>query len=203
MIRTKKNNKVVRKTAGRKGVYQSSFLIRVYHLCLLGASDTQIARAFDVNPTTIDYWKKHKPDFLQQMNKGKMEADAKVAYSFYKRATGYSYQTEQIVPNRVKEYDENGNIIKEHTEIIRVPITKHVIPDTSAASKWLANRQRANWSDVQRHEITGENGGAIMIQGKEIDFTDIKDSDLQGMVALIMNKTKDDSSIEDVLAIEE
>ena len=46
-------------------------------------------------------------------------------------------------------------LIAQRTEIISVPTIKHYKPDSWAALKWLSIRQRENWTDVSKMEITG------------------------------------------------
>ncbi|MCO6427132.1 hypothetical protein [Nitrosomonas communis] len=70
---------------------------------------------------------------MESINKGKLEADSKVAESLYKRATGYSHPD-----THVSNYQG---------EITLTEITKHYPPDTAAAFIWLKNRQPSKWKD--------------------------------------------------------
>jgi len=72
MIRTKYPDKGKGK-AGRKGYFQTDFVRQVYCLAMLGARDQDIADFFQVNITTIDYWKRNRSDFMQAMKQGKWE----------------------------------------------------------------------------------------------------------------------------------
>jgi hypothetical protein len=53
----------------------------------LGATDEEIAEAFDVSGATIKNWKSDYPEFLASITQGKVEADARVAESTFKLAT--------------------------------------------------------------------------------------------------------------------
>jgi len=106
-----------------------------YKLSLLGSTDQQLADFFEVSDTTIDTWKKEHPEFLGALNKGKGEADSKVAKSLYQRAMGYSHKAEKIFNNQ--------------GEIVRAEYIEHYPPDTTAMIFWLKNRQSAKWRDKQ------------------------------------------------------
>lgn len=151
--------------AGRKGYFKDEMLHQVYCFALLGATDQQIADFFRVDVTTIDYWKKNKPDFLRAMKRGKTEADAQVAKSFFQRALGYSHPDTHIMSNRVKIYDEKGRVIEEHTEPLLVPIIKHYPPEVTAGIFWLKNRQRLAWVDVS--EYLHKHSGTIDVRKVE------------------------------------
>ncbi|MDW9366966.1 hypothetical protein GOB34_04310 [Sinorhizobium meliloti] len=60
----------------------------------LGATDLEIAQAFDVNIRTIHRWKLNHPDFRQALENS---ADRRVEESLYKRAIGYTIDTEKII----------------------------------------------------------------------------------------------------------
>lgn len=118
-----------------------------YKLCLLGATDKEVADFFAVSETTIDNWKLKHPEFLGSLNKGKQEADANVANKLYRRALGYKHKA-------VKMFNHQGVIVREE-------YIEHYPPDTTAAIFWLKNRQSGKWRDKTDHEHSGPNGGPI------------------------------------------
>lgn len=122
----------------RKWRYNEDRVREVYELCLMGASDEDIARVMGVEVGTIDSWKRKYPEFLAAMRRGKDSADARIAASLYKRARGF-----WIVEDDIKMY---------RGEIIRTPVRKYYPPDSWAAHKWLTIRQRNRWADVSRSE---------------------------------------------------
>lgn len=171
-----KQAKKVNKLPGRRGVYDAGCPERAYKLCLLGLTDMDLAVAFGINVSTIEAWQKDKPEFRAAVVEGKEGADTKVALSFFQRAIGYSHPDTHIMSNRVKEYDENGRVIREYTQPLLVPITKHYAPDVTAGIFWLKNRQRTRWSDVNRLEHSGS------ITHKQQDpnlLSDLKKEDLK------------------------
>ena len=103
---------------GRPTKYKPEYSQQTYKLCLLGATDIELADFFDVSEATINNWKIDYPEFLESIKNGKERADATVAESLYKRANGYEHEDIDI-----KMYE--GQIIK--TKLI-----KHHPPDTIA-----------------------------------------------------------------------
>lgn len=111
--------------------YKAEFAEQAYKLCLLGATDEEMADFFEVAVSTISKWKKDHPAFSEAIKRGKRLADANVAESLYKRACGYSHKAVKIM-----QY-EGVPVVEEFTQ--------HYPPDTTACLAWLNNRQRENW----------------------------------------------------------
>ena len=86
-------NEVKKKSRGRKSGYREEYAEQALKLCLLGATDKEIAEFFSVSEQTLNSWKKKFPQFLESLKKGKAVADANVASRLYSRAIG-------IVANR-------------------------------------------------------------------------------------------------------
>ena len=125
---------------GRPSKYRSEFAEQAYRLCLLGATDKELAAFFDVCERTINGWKDEQPEFLQSLKAGKEQADAEVASRLFRRALGYSHEA-------VKIFNEDG-------KPLIVPYTEHYAPDTTACIFWLKNRQPKLWRD--KVEIAAE-----------------------------------------------
>lgn len=126
------------KGGGRASAYKAEYADWAEKLAKLGATDAELADAFEVSEQTINNWKKAHIEFSLALKKGKTLADAEVASKLFHRATGYSHDDLDI---RVV----NG-------EIIQTPIIKHYPPDTTAAIFWLKNRQRNKWRDKPEGE---------------------------------------------------
>ena len=125
---------------GRPSPYKPEYADQAYKLCLLGATNDDIARFFEVAPSTIDRWIVDRPDFQGALKAGKEEADAVIAQSLFHRAKGYSHQA-------VKIFMPAGA-----TEPVYAPYTEHYPPDTTACIFWLKNRQPRSWRDRQEFE---------------------------------------------------
>ena len=131
---------------GRPSKYKPEYAEQAYKLCLLGATDKDLADFFETTEQTINAWKQQHPDFLESLKNGKEVADAEVAASLYKRARGYQYEERTI---------EGGELTK--------TVVKEVPPDTGAAMAWLKNRRPQAWRDKQDIE---HSGSMVIIEGE-------------------------------------
>jgi hypothetical protein len=129
-------------SAGRPTTFRDEFVEQAYKLCLLGATDVEMAAFFGTSEQTLNAWKKAHPQFLESITRGKLQADAEVAEKLYRRALGYSHEA-------VKIFMPAGA-----SEPVYAKYTEHYPPDTQAASLWLRNRQSAKWRDKQELEHT-------------------------------------------------
>ena len=118
---------------GRPSKYKEEYNEIAYKLCLLGMTNDELAKYFEVSPATIDKWIAEKPEFSGSLKAGREEADSNVSDRLYKRAIGYSCPEEKVFCN-------NG-------EIISTTVIKHFPPDPTSAIFWLKNRQRGRWRD--------------------------------------------------------
>lgn len=127
---------------GRDTKYRPEFNEQARKLCLLGYTDAELATFFDVCEATINNWKAQYPAFLASIMEGKDYADAQVADSLYRRATG----EEVIVEKAIKK--EDGSY-----EAMRL---KQFVPgEVQAQRLWLLNRRQSNWRDKQDIEHSG------------------------------------------------
>jgi len=118
---------------GRPTSYRPEFCQEAEQLCANGATDEEIAEAFEVSVRTIYRWKGEFPDFCQALKTGKEVADERVERSLYAKAIGYTYDSEKV-------FQFQG-------QIVRAPVKEHVPPDTTAAIFWLKNRRAEKWRD--------------------------------------------------------
>jgi hypothetical protein len=137
-------------SGGRPTKYRPEYAEQCYKLCLLGATDPDLADFFDVALSTVAEWVNAQPAFSDARKNGKEVADANVADRLYQRAMGYTHPEEKIF-----QYEGDA---------VRVETTRHYPPETAAAIYWLNNRQRARWSNRHLHEHSGPNGGPIQTQ---------------------------------------
>lgn len=135
---------------GRPPSFKNEYIQQATKLCLLGATDKEMAGFFAVAEATFNNWKKQYPEFMESLKRGKEIADANVASKLYNRAIGYTC-TE--VQNTTK-----GGVLVESKEIL-----KHIPSDTTAAIFWLKNRQSTKWRDKQNVEIAGNNLSAKIV----------------------------------------
>lgn len=126
----------------RPSKYKEEYNEQAYKLCLLGATDKDMADFFEVDEATINRWKENKEGFCESLKRGKQLADANVASKLYHRAIGYEHK-ETITASFQGEITDSKEVIK------------HYAPDTTAAIFWLKNRDKKNWRDKQDIEHSG------------------------------------------------
>lgn len=124
--------------AGRPSKYKPEYSEQAYKLCLLGATDIQLADFFGVSEQTLNTWKTKHPEFLESLKDGKDKADSVIAESLFHRAKGYSHP--------------DTHISNYQGEITVTQITKHYPPDATSCIFWLKNRQKEKWRDTQNIE---------------------------------------------------
>ncbi len=119
---------------GRPSLYDEAMNDQATKLALLGMTDSEMAKFFGVAQSTFYEWMNLYPAFSEAVYAGKTAADAEVAYSLYRRATGVVYEVEKLRKNKEGE-----------TEVVKLKVSEP--PETGAAKLWLTNRRRQNWSE--------------------------------------------------------
>lgn len=141
---------------GRPTLYREDYHNEhAFNYCLLGATDEDLARSFNIAVSTLNLWKETHSQFMDSIRGGREEADAKVAASLYKRATGYQVKKQQVI-----------SFQGEVTEIVE--LDEHVAPDTRAIQFWLKNRSKA-WKDKQEVDIEISSLPQIIIKRAELN----------------------------------
>lgn len=127
---------------GRDSKYNTEFNDQARKLCLLGATDAELADFFDVCEATINNWKAQYPAFLASVRAGKTKADAEVADSLYRRATG-----EEIIVEKAIKGEDGRHAV--------VTLKQFVPGDVTAQRLWLLNRRKHDWRDKQEIDHSG------------------------------------------------
>jgi hypothetical protein len=145
---------------GRPTKYRAEYATEVYKLCLLGATDEDIAGFFEVTVSTVFKWLGEHKAFSEARKNGKERADANVANRLYQRALGWEHDAVKIVADA-----KTG---AEHV----VPYVERYPPDTTACIFWLKNRRPADWRDRQNIEHSGEikGTGVLMLPSTDEDL---------------------------------
>ena len=170
---------------GQPTKYKSAYNKQAYKLCLLGATDQDLADFFEVHIDTIGDWKNKYPAFKAALAKGKTIADAKVAEKLFSRATGYEFDevTFEKVSDQVSLKIMNDGEMKTDESYKKKIVTKHIPGDVQAQRYWLNNRRKNDWSEKQQidHTSKGEKLGTVpmvVIQNPhETDEAAIRHSD--------------------------
>ncbi len=135
---------------GRPTKFRPEYVEQARKLCLLGATDQEMADFFDVEVRTIYRWKAESDEFCQAQKTGKAEADDRVERSLYQKAVGYEQEEVKIFMPAGAEAP------------IYAPYTAKIAPDTTACIFWLKNRRSQEWRDRQQIE----HSGSVDIGGK-------------------------------------
>lgn len=125
----------------RKSLWDDSMAGYAKDLCLLGATDVDLAKHFEVSLATINNWKKKHLAFRLAIKEGKFVADSKVAASLFQRAIGYS-----MVETDVRVIDK---------KVVLTEVVKNFPPDTLACMFILQNRNKELWRNKQEFEHSG------------------------------------------------
>lgn len=141
----------------RPSTFKAEYAEQARKICLLGATDAQLADFFKVTERTINAWKLQHPTFAEALRAGKEQADALVAHSLYRRALGFKHPAVKILT--VADGSNQGSHVEE------VAYTEIYPPDTTACIFWLKNRRPDVWRDRQQHEVTGKDGGPVETKG--------------------------------------
>jgi hypothetical protein len=118
---------------GRPPDYRPEFAAQARKLCMLGATDFELAEFFEVSTRTIHRWKNTQAKFCRAVKAGKACADERVERALFSRAVGYSYESEKV-------FQYQGGLV-------RAAIVEHVPPDPGAALNWLKHRRPKAWRD--------------------------------------------------------
>lgn len=137
---------------GRPSGYDPAMNEVARKLCLLGLTDEELAQFFDISVRTLHRWKDEFPAFSHSINEGKVAADAEVADSLYKRATGQQVFFEKAVKTPRGEY----TVLK---------LSQYVPGDVTAQRLWLLNRRKGNWRD--KVDLTSTDGSMSPRASKE------------------------------------
>ena len=176
MVRTRPSKDSTSKSnAGRPSPYNKTIPKRAYRLSLLKLVDKELGIAFGVSEATIYNWKNEHPEFLEAINRGKLEADGKVAHSLNRAANGYFYDEVTVTEGTCTGEDCYNTYTTTKT------VRKYVTPNVTAGIYLTKNRTRKNadpWNDVTRQEHTGADGGPIRIR-ETIDMADLTDDELE------------------------
>lgn len=117
---------------GRPTAYDPRFVPIARKMCAMGATDADLAEAFNVSIPTIRNWQVTHTDFFAAVKVQAGEFDDRVKRSLAQRAVGYSYKATKIM-----QYEGIP---------MKIDYVEHVPPDVGAIKHWLMNRDRANWT---------------------------------------------------------
>jgi hypothetical protein len=154
-----------KRPGGRPTAYKKEYDEQAFQHCLLGATDKELTRLFNISESTLNKWKRDHPEFSECISSGKENADARVASALYSRAIGFT-----------KEGCEK--VFQFKGDIVRAEVKEYYPPDVSSGIFWLKNRQPGLWRD--RQAVAHENpDGTPLFSGFGFAFLPLLDSDTQ------------------------
>lgn len=120
---------------GRPTKYRPEYAEQARKLALLGQTDAEMARFFEIGEATLHRWKIEQEGFRESILAGKDHADANIADSLYKSALGGC-----TVMEVREEPDGEGNVIRKR-------VIRELPADVRAQRYWLGNRNPRQWRD--------------------------------------------------------
>ena len=154
---TRNNNGVL--NPGSKPVkWDKSMIAMAMFFAAEGLTEKEMALELKVHICTIEYWKTHKPEFLEALQKGKLVYTKRVEQSLLESAVGYSHP------------DTHFAVID--GKVVQTPIIKHYPPNVTAQIFYLKNRARDRWMDV--HKFEGQINHRHLL-----DLTNLSDKELR------------------------
>lgn len=153
---------------GRPTAYRSAHAKVAQAIMKLGGTDREVAEALGVNEATLNRWKLKHPKFCASIKVGKNPADRRAEVSLFRKATGYSYDSEEI--HLIEEVIETPAPTPENPKaiaytrtkkVLRVPVVMHVPPSDRAIEYWLNNRQRKKWKTRQALDLSSPPGRPV------------------------------------------
>ena len=156
-----KNRRRGHPSYNKSSKYRPAFAFEAQELRAAGATEHEIAKAFDVAPNTIRAWVMRFPAFREAMALGYAAATGRVEESLFKRAIGYEApKTKVFLPAGA-------------TEPVYASYQEHVAPDVGAIKYWLGNRAPDLWRERQSIEHSGPDGGPIEMQARQAAISDL------------------------------
>lgn len=128
---------------GPKGIYTQDYARQAYLLALEGVTEVRMAELWGIHEATLSDWKVSHPEFRQALREGGILANVKVAEHFFL--------------NCLDRWVDDEEIHVWKGEVMRVPIRRFIQGDKWAQARWLAIKDRENWSEIQRVQIDQTN----------------------------------------------
>lgn len=132
--------KIRRRLNSPEPEHRALILQDAYRLAQAGHTEFEIATFFGIDRTQLWRWKQEDPAFAEALQLGSAAANDRVTQSLFHRAVGYTYKSEKI-------FQYEGRVIRAET-------LEHVPPDVTAMIFWQKNRDKENWADVNKIDMT-------------------------------------------------
>ena len=158
----------------------------VNRICDLISKDSysiaEICEKVKISESTYYEWLKTKSEFSEAIKKAqdKLTQDLLIecSCSLVKLIKGYTTEESKVVyvEYKIKNADEDGNIIKSEPEIKERTVTKkHIAPSLGTIIHFQTNRDPDNWKNRQENKLSVE-------IGIKSNLENLSDEDLQNII---------------------
>ena len=148
---------------GRPTLYKPEYADLARKFCMLGATNDDLARCFEVSRRTIDHWIETIEEFAAGVRQGRDLADANVIQTLYSRAMGFTKELKRYVLHR--------------GELREVPVTLYYPPETQACMFWLRNRRHRHWLEKRKPPEEGPSTSELEAASERVRQAGLKDDD--------------------------
>ena len=115
-----------KRPCGRPPKYRPEFAERATDLCLLGATNDELAKVLGVDTRTISDWLVTRPEFSHAIKQGRELADAEVSRALYRKATGTWTQPAVKIVTKIEILpDGTGDQGRAHRALRRALPARH------------------------------------------------------------------------------
>ena len=126
--------------------------VQIEKLCMIGATDAEIAMFFDVEPKSLIVWRTQSEAVATALKIGKVPSDQRVERSLFDRAVGCERPMIKVFFN-----PRTGQVI-EHQYMEKYP------PDPLSCIFWLKNRRPDVWRERYDNPQVPPEDAAVLAQ---------------------------------------
>jgi len=138
--------------------YNEDFLREVRELAMIGLTDEELMRVWDIDRKEFNKFKSDKV-FAKALMDGRLKADREVVVALHKRATGYFVDEEKV------SFWKGEPVVGK--------FKKWVDADPWSAVAWLKIHHKPIWSEKHQIEVTNTN-----ININKIDFSGLSEEEM-------------------------
>lgn len=187
---SKSNNSGAQKSATHKSAPRSKYRPEFVDLARLlyeeGFTDVKVAKAFKVNRDTLHNWRKTYPELAEAVQQGKDKFNSEVCEKqVLKLIKGFwsvetTYEPSYFVTAKDKK---TGALVRKPSKemVLTRRTRKFTGPDRIMIMWFLQNRMGQRWRDTRRLELTGEDGGPVLVSN--LDTSKLNDDQLKAVLA--------------------
>lgn len=133
-----------------------------------GVSEEKIAKHFNISYSTFRKYKSEHEELKAALEFGEVEANAVLSGVLFDVAKGFYKEIKKPIKIKKSEY-KDGKKVREWEEIEYVLEHVYYPPNVPAISFWLTNHESERYSKNPKTEISGADGGVVMLAQVEDD----------------------------------